>query len=83
MKIEGYSLLSTEEKDVLHALLERGGIKVRSGDIVDAPSDVLGIDWCKIICSIKGALAVAACGRDPICIAQALATAASCVKGCK
>jgi hypothetical protein len=83
MKIDGYGKLTSQEKEILHALLERDGIKVKPTDIVDAPADTLGIDWCKILCAVKGAVAIAACGGNPVCIAGAIAASAACVKGCK
>jgi hypothetical protein len=83
MNIPGYSTLSNQEKEVLHALLDRDGIKVKPADIVDAASDAVTVNWCKVLCAVKAGVAIAACGWNPACIAGAIAAGLQCAAACK
>ena len=89
MNIPGYSTLSEKEKDILHAFLKNQGLNVDPKSIVEPKAGAalgaaaLGINWCKIICAIKAATKIVACGGNPICIAEAVADGIACAAACK
>ncbi len=84
MNVPDLDSYSSEEKEILKALMEQSGMipSLKQGMVAGPAAAWLGIDWCKVKCTVKALAAGAACGGNPVCLAGVAADLLACLRDC-